>query len=265
MTHSSKTVASIHSIESLGTLDGPGLRSVVFFQGCPLRCKFCHNIDCTLHSGGEQYTVKRLFAHVITNQPYWGRYSSSHDYDPNCVTGGVTLSGGDPTFQPEFLIRFCKELAQKDVHTAIDTALLTTHKTIDKLLPYANLWMVSVKHMDSAKHKSITGVDNHVIFDNIRYLDTKITEEGLSSKIRIRFVVIPGLTNSKAHLRKFGKFIKEIKNLDVLELLPYGSHGKYKWIEIFGKYELEDVPDAEDEDVQKAKRTLEEFEVEMIP
>ncbi len=234
----------IHSIETFGTLDGPGLRTVVFFQGCPLKCQFCHNLDCTLSKiKGEEYTLKKLTEKVLKNKAYWGD------------KGGVTVSGGEPTFQPEFLLDFLKELKSVGVNTAIDSCLFTSKKILESVSSYVDYWMVSVKHMDKDKHKELTGVTNTMVLENIQYLDKQLVR---GKSLRIRFVVIPGITDSIDHIRELGKFISRLKHLDHVELLPYGSHGAYKWEEIFGKYPLEDIREATSKDLKEVKIRLQE-------
>ena len=166
----------IHSIESLGTLDGPGLRTVVFLQGCPLKCKYCHNIDCATKEKGKQIDHTEVVERVMKNREYWNG------------SGGVTLSGGEPTFQPEFLYEILKVLHEKGVHTAVDSCLVTKREVIDNLLPVTSYWMVSIKHMDDEVHKELTGSSNKLIFENVQYLDSLLKDK----RLRIRFLVIPG-------------------------------------------------------------------------
>ncbi|MBD3362209.1 radical SAM protein [Candidatus Dojkabacteria bacterium] len=256
------TTGYVHSIETFAALDGPGLRTVIFIQGCPLKCKFCHNIDCALkEKKGDYISAKNLVKKILKNKPYW---ESCNVSDRKC-RGGVTLSGGDPVFQPKFTLDILKELKKHQIHTAVDTSLYTSHKTIDSWLPFVDLWMVSLKHMNSAKHRELTSVDNKRILENIVYLDSKLSDipnkNKDTQKLRIRFLVIPTITDDPEHIRQVGKFVSKIQNLEVLEILKYGSHGKHKWIEIFGKYELEGVPEAEDKDIERALKILENYKL----
>lgn len=240
-------VGYIHSIETLGTLDGPGLRTVVFFQGCPLKCQFCHNLDCTLSKEkGEEIDLRDLTAKVLKNKEYWGKEEGR---------GGVTVSGGEPTFQPEFLLSFLKELKIEGVHTAVDSCLFTSKKVLESISEYVDYWMVSMKHMDMEKHKELTGVSNHPILDNVEYLDSNIASD---KNLRIRLVVIPDITDTDEHLLKFGEFVSRLKNLDFVELLAYGAHGAYKWEETFGKYPLEHIREAARVDLERVKNKLQE-------
>lgn len=257
MTNTDLKLGHIHSIETLGTLDGPGLRTVVFLQGCPLKCKYCHNIDCAIKEDGKTFSVEELADRVLKNKGYWGSYKVGDEI----IKGGLTFSGGDPTFQPEFLNAVIDEVRkrEKDVHITIDTCLATSTKTIDLLLPKVDLWMCSIKHMDNIAHKNLTGVLNTKILNNIKYLDEQISKKvsPRNPKIRARFLVIPTLTDDKNNIEKLGEYVSGIKNLEFFEILKYGSHGKYKWIEIFGKYDLEGVPEGTREDIEKVVKQLE--------
>lgn len=237
----------IHSIESMGTLDGPGIRTVVFFQGCPLKCKFCHNIDTNFPRQGQEYTAEELLKAVLKNKEYWGK------------DGGVTVSGGEPVMQPEFLLEFVKLLKENDIHVAIDTCLDTTKNILDSLVPFVDLWMVSLKELDNKKHIELTSSENVNILENIKYLDRKC-----KCNIRIRFLVIPTITDNDGLIMNVGEFVKDIKHLESLELLAYGTHGKDKWYEFFNKYDLEDIRDANKEDLEKVKKKLEGFNFEII-
>ncbi|MBD3280398.1 radical SAM protein [Candidatus Dojkabacteria bacterium] len=238
----------LHSIESLGTLDGPGLRSVVFLQGCPLKCKYCHNIDCAIKEKGKLVDHTEVVERVLKNKEYWEK------------NGGVTVSGGEPTFQPEFLYEILKSLNEKEVHTAIDSCLVTKKETIDKLLPVVNYWMVSIKHMDDEVHKDLTGSSNKLILENIKYLDSILKDK----RLRIRFLVIPGITDNLTHVEMLGKFVEGLKNVDVMELLKYGEHGKYKWEEIYGHYPLDGrTREATNEDIEKVVEILSHYDIEL--
>ncbi len=237
----------MHSIESMGTLDGPGIRTVVFFQGCPLKCKFCHNIDTNFPRQGQEYTTQELLKTVLKNKEYWGK------------NGGVTISGGEPVMQPEFLLEFVKLLKENNIHVAIDTCLETTKKVLDSLMPFTDLWMVSLKELDNKKHIELTSSENTNILENIKYLDKKS-----KAKIRIRFLVIPTITDNDGLVMKVGEFVKNVKKLEALELLAYGTHGKDKWYEFFDEYHLEDVRDANPEDLENIRKKLEGFNFEII-
>jgi pyruvate formate lyase activating enzyme len=241
----------IHSIETLATLDGPGLRTVVFLQGCPLMCKFCHNVDAVSAEGGTTYTVDEIFDEVMKNRAYWGDAARGEK-----VTGGVTISGGEPTRQTDALVVLLTKLQQAGVHVAVDSCLFTKQENIDKLLPFVDLWMVSIKHMDEHVHENLTGVSNKTILTNIQYLDSKLS----AKKLRIRFLVIPGVTDDMAHLEQVRTFVTQLQHLVEIEVLGYGSHGKDKWIGMVGKYPMERIRDAEEDDIV----TVQEYFAEKV-
>lgn len=251
-----KITGKIHSIESLATLDGPGLRTVIFIQGCPLRCKFCHNIDCAQPYGGTEYTAKELTNKVLKNKEYL--------FSNGKQSGGITISGGDPVFQPEFVLELIKELKNSDIHVALDTSLFTTTKFIDQCLPYVDLWMVSLKHMNDTIHKGLTSVSNKPILKNILYLDSQLQLRNKSNSLRIRYLVIPTITDQEKNILESIEFIKSLKSIEMVELLQYWTHGKYKWIEIYGRYFLEGIPDATAEDVEKVRHYFTENNIHTI-
>lgn len=241
----SEIIGRIHSIESMGTLDGPGIRTVIFFQGCPLKCQFCHNIDSTLATGGTSYTPQKLADKVLSYSSYWKK-------DGNIINGGITLSGGDAVLQVDFLKEFLPIVKAQNVHVAMDTSLYTSQQVIKDLLPYIDLWMVSMKHMDDAFHKKLTGVSNVPILNNIELLDNLLTEP----KLRIRYLIVPEITDSEENISAMAKKIKTLKHLESIEILKYSNIGRFKWIELFGNYALEAVREATDDDVEKTKIIL---------
>ena len=210
----------IHSFESFGTLDGPGLRFVVFMEGCPLRCLFCHNVDMLDMCDYQEITPQKLLEIVLPYQPY---FESSN--------GGVTISGGDPILQPDFVKEFFKLCKKNKIHTTLDTSCFTTTKNLDKVIPETDLFMVSLKHFDGKKHLKLTGVSNKPILANIRHLKKK------KQRIWFRYIVLPGWTDTSANLKELRKFAQEIKP-ELIELLPYHTHGIYKWEELKKPYKL---------------------------
>lgn len=237
----------IHSIESFGTLDGPGIRTVIFFQGCPLRCKFCHNIDCAPSGAGKEYTVSELVKKVMKNKSYWKN------------GGGVTCSGGEPTFQPIFLEKFVTELSRNNVNITIDSCSVSSRNLLRKIADKIDLWMLSIKHLDNQKHKELTGRGNEIILKNIKFLDKLISKKNLKSKIRVRFLVVPGITDSERHVDQLKEFVSSVENLEGVEVLGYGSHGRFKWEELFGMYHLQDVPDATEEQISLVRSRLDDY------
>lgn len=241
--------ANIHSIESFGVVDGPGVRSVIFFQDCSMKCLFCHNIDCAVKINAQAYTVDELIQKVMSFSEYW--------YKDGKLNGGITLSGGEPTMQFPFLMKFLPEIKKHNVHIAIDTNMLTSKANLTELLPYIDHWMPTIKHMDPVKHKWLTGVDNAIVLENFRFLNEEIgvrrKNENFAGKIRLRYLLIPTISDTDENLTELGEFLMKLDNLDEIEILKYSDIGKHKWEEIFGKYELKEIRNANNDDVTRVK------------
>jgi pyruvate formate lyase activating enzyme len=233
----------VHSLETLGAVDGPGLRTVVFLEGCPLRCAYCSNKDMLDLKGYTEMTPEELLKLISPYKVYFGK------------TGGVTISGGDPIFQPEFLKSFLKLCKKEQIHTTIDTSLFTELETVDSLLPYVDLFMISLKHFNKKQHEELTGVSNDPILRNIIHLNSKIQEEKLRTKIWFRYVILPGYTDTEENLNSLLQFLKTI-SFEQIELLPYHTLGKFKWEELGLKYPLEGVASPTNESIHKIKNML---------
>lgn len=233
-------IGKIHSIETFGTVDGPGIRFVIFMQGCPLKCKYCHNRDTWKINDGKEISVKELTDKIL-------RYKSYMDNS----SGGVTVSGGEPLVQAEFVTELFKKLKELGIHTALDTAgSLPISDKIKELLKYTDLVILDIKHIDSQKAKELTGLSNENNLNFAKYLNS------IKLPMWIRQVLIPGFTDDKFDLQKLKQFIDSLDNVQKVEILPYHNLGKYKWIEIEGKYELENVLPPSPEEIQKAKNIL---------
>lgn len=235
------TMAHIHSFETFGTVDGPGIRFVVFMQGCHLRCKYCHNRDTWDINAGEVISIKELVNKI---EKYITYFKASK--------GGVTVSGGEPLLQVEFLITLFKELKKLEIHTAIDTSgMVDITDKVKELISLTDLFLLDIKHINSEKCKELVGFSNEKEIEFARYLNS------INKPMWIRQVLIPGLTNQKEDLLKLKEFIKSLSNVEKVEILKYHDMGKFKWEQMGYKYELEDIPNATDEDVKKAKEILE--------
>lgn len=229
---------NIHSIESMGLVDGPGIRAVVFLQGCALRCRYCHNPDTWTPQGGKQMTPEALLAKLIRYKTY---YEASG--------GGVTFSGGEPLMQPEFLIqtlRLCKEAG---IHTCIDTAGVGLGD-YDEILQYTDLVLYDVKHFDPAGYQTVTG---HTMEETLRFLDAV---QRANVPLWIRHVVVPGLTDGDAHIRALAQYIRSIANVQKVELLGYHLLGceKYRISQI--PYPLEGVPALSKTELERYQKLL---------
>lgn len=214
----------IHSIESMGLVDGPGIRTVVFFQGCALRCRYCHNPDTLAENEGKEYTPEELVKKIARFKPYFIQNG-----------GGVTFSGGDPLRQPEFLLAVLKLCKAKEIHTCIDTAGYG-FSDYDEILKYTDLVLFDVKHFTREGYKNITRRD---IDKSLEFLEAMKRN---NTKMWIRHVVVPGLTDGEEHIKAFKEFIKDIPNVEKVELLPYHLLGVNKYEKMGIEYSLKGVP-----------------------
>lgn len=229
----------IHSFESLGAVDGPGIRYVIFMQGCPLRCKYCHNRDTREYSSGTKYTVDEVVNKIKRYVAYMGE------------DGGVTVTGGEPLLQIDFVIELFKRLKELNIHTALDTSGFVQIDKLKDLLDYTDLVLLDIKHMDDNVHQDLIGVSN----EKIKLFAKHLSDKGIP--MWIRHVLVPGITDSEEHLLELKAFIKTLKTVEKVEVLGYHTLGVHKW-ELSGEeYQLKGVPAATVEDVKRAKRILE--------
>lgn len=228
----------VHSFESFSTLDGPGIRYVIFLQGCPLRCKYCHNRDTRDINLGEVYTVDGIVEKVLRYKEYMGD------------KGGVTVSGGEPLMQIDFVIELFKELKKYGIHTTLDTSGYINVSKLKNLLEYTDLVLLDLKQMDNNVHKDLIGVSNEKILKFAKHLSDN------NIPMWIRHVLVPGITDDEIHLNKLKEFIQTLKTVEKVEILKYHTMGKEKWDRIGEKYPLEGVPEATEQDKQKAEKIL---------
>lgn len=235
-----KYYAKVHSTESFGTVDGPGIRFVLFLQGCHLQCKYCHNRDTWDMKGGEYKSVDDILEKIKRYKNYM-----------LLSGGGVTVTGGEPLLQVKFLIELFKRLKEEGIHTCIDTSgIVAITDDIKEVLEYTDLVLLDIKHIDDEKCKKLVGVSNKRELEFAEYLSQN------KIKMWIRQVLVPGYTDDEQDLIKLKKFIKSLKTVEKVQILPYHSMGKYKWEKLGVKYELENVRDANDADVERAKKIL---------
>lgn len=233
-------IGKIHSTESFGTVDGPGIRFVIFMQGCHLQCKYCHNRDTWDTSGGEHYTTDELINTIL-------RYKSYFDNS----NGGVTVSGGEPLLQVEFVTELFKKLKEKNIHTALDTSgNFPISKEIKELLKYTDLVLLDIKHINNEKCIELTHASNVKTLEFAKYLSNN------KIPVWIRQVLVPGITDDKFDLINLKKFIDTLDNVEKVEILPYHNLGKFKWENLGEVYPLEGVPSPTIEDIENAKRIL---------
>lgn len=237
-------IGHIHSFESFGTVDGPGIRFVIFLQGCPLRCQYCHNPD-TWGAGGEEHTAESVVARALRFRNYFGPH------------GGVTVTGGEPLLQMDFVIELFTLLKAKGVHTCVDTSGIMFHpndpenvEKHKKLLSVTDLFLVDIKHIDDAACKKLTGQSNQHTLAFAKFLSDN------QKAMWIRQVLVPGITDSEETLLKTKAFIDTLATVEKLEVLPYHTMGVVKYEKLGMEYPLKDVPAPTKESVQKARSIL---------
>ncbi len=235
---------SVHSLESFGLVDGPGVRYVIFLQGCKMRCKFCHNPETWSTSGGEEYTAEELFKKAYRYKNYWKK------------NGGITISGGEPLLQMDFVTEVFRLAKQKGVHTALDTAGQPFSEApewlgrFEELMNYTDLVLLDLKDMDENMHHDLTGVNNSNIINMAKWLSNN------NKPVWIRHVLVPGVTDDENDLVNMKNFIDSLKNVEKVEILPYHTLGLFKWEKLGINYPLDGVPTPTEEQVKRAKELL---------
>ena len=234
----------IRQIESFGTVDGPGIRLVVFFQGCPLRCKFCHNPETWTTDGGTEMSATEILDIYKKNKEFYSK-------------GGITATGGEPLLQIDFLTELFQKAKKPRIHTCLDTSGIVFNrnnseilKKTEKLLEFTDLVMLDIKHIDDEKHKELTGMSNKNVLDFARF----VNEKGV--KTLIRHVVVPGVTDCPDDLRELGRFIGELKTVKSLDVLAYHTLGVHKYRDLGIPYPLDGVPQASKEETIEARRHI---------
>ncbi len=230
----------IHSFESLGAVDGPGIRFVIFMQGCNMNCKYCQNRDTWPINAGTTYSVNEIMQKIMKYKNYI------------CPNGGVTISGGEPLLQADFLIELLQELKNQNIHTCIDTSgnLPITEK-IAKIIELTDLFLLDIKCINDEKCIWLTGQSNKNELEFAHYLSTN------NKSMWIRQVLVPGITDDENDLKNLKKFIESLNTVEKVEILPYHNLGKFKWEKLCFDYPLENIRTANNEDVEKARKILE--------
>ena len=236
---------NIHSCESFGLVDGPGVRYVVFFQGCPMQCKFCQNRDTWAPDAGcQHYTSEELLKKALRCRPYWGE------------TGGITVSGGEPLLQIDFLIEFFKAAKAEGVHTAIDTSGVLFRRTdsylqkFEDLMGDTDLILLDIKEINDERHRILTGHSNKNILDMARYLSE------IGKPVWIRHVLVPQYSDFDEDLQALHEFLSPMKNVERVEVLPYHTLGQFKWETLGVPYPLLGVEPPTRDRVKNAERIL---------
>lgn len=235
----------IHSLESFGTVDGPGTRFVVFVQGCPMRCAYCHNPDTWSMVGGTMMEASEIMEQYERNKAFYAN------------GGGLTVTGGEPLMQVDFLIELFTLAKEKGIHTCIDTSGIAFKPgnaefiaKLDKLMPLTDLVMLDIKHIDPEKHKELTSQPNDGILAFAAYLNEKHVD------MWIRHVVVPGITDDDKYLFDLGYFIGQFSNLKALDVLPYHNMAIPKYEKLGMEYKLKDVPPMDKTKVIEKKKVI---------
>ncbi len=234
----------IHSCESFGAADGPGVRYIVFLQGCKMRCKYCHNPDTWNLSGGEEKSADELIQSALKFKKYWGD------------KGGITISGGEPLLQIDFLIELLKKAKEQGIHTTIDTAgnPFTREEPFfakfEELMKYTDLLLLDLKEINPKRHKELTGFENSNILEMAKYLSE------IGKPVWIRHVLVPENSDFDEDLTALGDFIGSLSNVEKVEVLPYHTLGKFKWDNLGIAYQLEGINSPEQERIKNAQQLL---------
>ena len=233
----------MHSIESFGTHDGPGIRFIVFLQGCKLKCLYCHNPDSIETSGGQEYDIEELVQMTLKMKPYFGK------------KGGVTVSGGEPLLQAKALIPFFKRLKEEGIHTNIDTnGRIFNHFSAELLDDYTDLIMLDIKHMTEEGYLALTGQPNKDISFNLAK-----HREATGKKMWLRYVLIPEVTSSPELLHTLGNYFKDYKTIEKIEIQPYHKLGVHKWDALGWDYQLKDARENTEEELKTASDILKNY------
>lgn len=237
-------IGHIHSTESFGAADGPGVRFIVFMQGCHMRCRYCHNPDTWKMDGGDEVTADEILKRALRFKPYWGK------------DGGITISGGEPLLQIDFVIELFKKAKELGINTCIDTAGNPFTKEdpffskFEELMKYTDLLLLDLKEINPTRHKDLTGFDNSNIIEMAKYLSE------INKPVWIRHVLVPEHSDFDEDLDALGDFIDTLSNVDRVEILPYHTLGKFKWENLGIPYTLENISPPSAERIENAKNRI---------
>ncbi len=239
-----ENIGFIHSVETFGSVDGPGVRYVIFVQGCAMRCQYCHNPDTWNDRGGKVMRAQEILDHALRYRSYWGKQ------------GGITVSGGEPLRQLDFLLELFHKAKKLGIHTVVDTsgqpfceseAFLTK---FDELLSLTDLFLLDIKHIDDTMHRELTGHTNENILAMARYLDQK------QKPMWIRHVYLPNHYGDDIYLMRLHEFIQTLSHVKRVEVLPYHTMGIYKWQKLQIPYPLEALNTPDKKQIKHAQKLL---------
>lgn len=236
-------IGNVHSIETFGAFDGPGVRYILFLQGCPFKCQFCHNRDTWSVKENTLMTVDEIVADFKKYEKFYEK-------------GGITVSGGEPLLQLPFLIELFKEFKKMGVHTTIDTSAacfdVRRSDEFKELMKYTDLILLDIKQINDEKHKVLVGQSNKRVLDFAKFLDE------LNVKVNTRHVLVPGVNNDPKDLKDLRTFLDSLNNVVNIDVLPYHTKGKVKWEVLGFTYPLEGIEPPTDEEVKYAEKILKE-------
>lgn len=232
----------IHSFESFGTKDGPGIRFVFFLQGCPLRCLYCHNPDT--------WSMKNT-AHELTAEDAFSEVQKVKNF---IRTGGVTVSGGEPLLQPEFLLELFKLCKQEGIHTAVDTSGFILNDKVKSVLELTDLVLLDIKHINPSKYKELTAKPLEPTLNFLNYLSS------INKSVWLRYVLVPGFTNDEEDLDNWAKYVSQYNNIiERVDILPFHQMGIHKWEEIGEDYKLKEVEPPTREEIEIAETIFKKY------
>lgn len=224
----------IHSFETFGTKDGPGIRFVIFMQGCPLRCLYCHNPDTWEKSNAKiRQTAKETF--------------SDFERIKNFVRGGITVSGGEPMLQPEFVLELFKICKENNVHTAIDTSGIFLNEKVKDVLKYTDLVLLDIKQINPNKYKELTSASLEPTLKFMQYLVS------IDKAVWLRYVLVPGYTDSEEDLHEWAKYVSQFNNVERVDILAFHQMATHKWQQLGIEYKLKDVQPPNAEQIKHAE------------
>ena len=242
----SETMLRVHSVESFGSVDGPGIRFVIFLKGCAMRCQYCHNPDTWDRAGGNLRSVDDVLSQALRYRSYWGE------------KGGITVSGGEALLQIQPLTELFHKAKDLGINTCLDTSAQPFSRKdgrfsdFEALMKYTDLVLLDIKHIDKDAHKRLTGWENENILDCARYLSD------IHKPVWIRHVLVPGINDDDESLHRLRSFIDTLSNVERVEVLPYHDLGVYKWEQLGIPYKLTDVKPPTEESVLHARKILTE-------
>ncbi len=241
------TIGNIHSIESCGTVDGPGIRFVVFMQGCPLRCQYCHNPDTWKIGSGKPMTVEALMSEVVKYKSYM-RFSG----------GGITITGGEPLMQLDFVYELIEACKSEGIHTAIDTSGYVFNDRAKKIIDAVDLVLLDVKHSDPEQYKVITGGRLAPTLAFLDYLGQ------INKPLWVRYVLVPTLSDQPEAIEHLAIILSQYSNIERIELLPFHKMGEYKWTELGLDYKLSDINEPDKMAVVEAMSILKKHNLNIV-